>query len=478
MKRWEHQIREGVVYGITGKVLTIVANIALTMVASRYLSPYELGIYVIQLLIIDFVFGMVNSGVGTPLIAVARFDRGHEQAGLFVCLSCSLIWIVLVLLVAQVTEIQGILPLIVLMPPRILSVVYESILLRNQKIKQYQMIQSISSVLGSVTSIIMIIDGQGVYGIIVGLAAAFWFELIASCLLSDYKLLPKFKHEYIKQIFQMGSGTLTTRLLNYGAVNLDKVIVTMILSMSALGIYSRALSVASLPTKLVGVTLGRIYTSTLSGVNDEDQRRALVDLVLGVQTVLYFTASTVLVVSTPLIIRFFLGPGWQDVNAPAQVLLAVTFARLGYEFCESVLVTNMPVWRVAQRQLVYLIMAFCFSIIGSLFGIYGVAVGASSSILLFYVYSLSQVHKISGFNKNEILRIHIYMVGLFVIEVVICMLIREWALGNMSEEKSSLIQAAFAVITSVAYLAFAKERMVGSAFVSLRKKLRNIRYVR
>jgi PST family polysaccharide transporter len=206
-------------------------------------------------------------------------------------------------------------------------------------------------------------------------------------------------------VFRYGLGHGIGQILNYAATNADYAIVGRNLSTASLGAYTRAYQMMLIPVTYMASVAQSIAFPAFSLVQREKER-----LMSGYLTVSGFVAAVVgpasafLVVSAPYLVRVLLGPGWDATVLPLRVLSAVLLLRSGHKISDAIIAARGVVYLGAALTGTYLLAVIGGAVAGSKWGLVGVSVGVSIAIVIRYVMVGDLVRRQIGVSWTSQLR--------------------------------------------------------------------------
>ncbi len=208
-----------------------------------------------------------------------------------------------------------------------------------------------------------------------------------------------------RRILGFGSAYSFSQLGNWVGLNGDNLVVTSTLGPAALGVYSRAYQLLVQPANLIGTVADKVLFPSLSRIQDDSDRLARAYVLAGsLVALLTLPVSVLLLVLAPEVVAILLGPGWTAVVVPLQVFAVVLLPRTGYKISGSLTRATGAVLGGAWRQWLYAAEVTVGCAIGSVWGITGVAVGASVAIVLHFVTMLVFSARISRGLVGRVLR--------------------------------------------------------------------------
>jgi O-antigen/teichoic acid export membrane protein len=187
-----------------------------------------------------------------------------------------------------------------------------------------------------------------------------------------------------------GGGFVAGRLCNVAATECDNLAVGRWMSAAALGIYGRAYQLMKMPAMFLGEVVDRIVFPLLARVQDD---RASLQLAysrgMSLVATVMLPASAVGIVLAPDIVSLLLGPNWDSVVLPFQILMMGLIFRTGYKIADVLARATGMVYHRAWREGLFAVLIFVGAIAGTRWGAAGVAVGV---VLALGINYLSMAH--------------------------------------------------------------------------------------
>jgi PST family polysaccharide transporter len=243
-----------------------------------------------------------------------------------------------------------------------------------------------AAVLGAVVSVSAALNGAGVWSLVFG----HYVEVVvpgglALYLLRDELKWPRFGGQW-RPLTRFGAGQTLALFLNYWALHGDYVVIGRYLGSRPLGFYSRAYQLMSVAPNLFGSLHATVLFPGLSRVQSDPKRMASA-VHEGVEVVATLTlpASIFAIVAAPELLRLVLGPGWDPVVLPFQILAGGIYLRTAYRLMASVILATGHVFRLAVCQGVYAVLVVGGSLYALQWGIAGVAAATLVALVVFYL---------------------------------------------------------------------------------------------
>ena len=201
-----------------------------------------------------------------------------------------------------------------------ISAVPNALLERDLRFRGISLVEFLSMMLGSVTTLGLAIAAFGVWSLVIGQIVSTTVKAIGVLVVSGFRLLPTFGFQRLRSIFSFGANITGQRILWYVYSSADVFLIGKLLGDQALGVYSVAFQLATLPVSKVFGIINRVAFPAYSRLQDD-----------GRQAADYFIASAKLtwLVFCPILwglssvsrefVEVFLGRNWVE----AGVVLAL-----------------------------------------------------------------------------------------------------------------------------------------------------------
>ncbi|WP_455133502.1 lipopolysaccharide biosynthesis protein [Microbacterium aurum] len=204
------------------------------------------------------------------------------------------------------------------------------------------------------------------------------------------------RSEPMRGLLSYGVNMFGTQLLSYASRNVDSIVIGARFGAGALGIYNRAFQLMMLPLLQMNAPSTRVALPVLSRLQDDPPRYGRF-ITFG-QTALLTVVGAVLALlgaQADAVIRIMLGTQWLEAVPVFRILLVAGFFQAaGYAvywvFLSQGLMRQNLYYSLVTRPL--MIAAILF---GSTWGMYGVAIAYSASIVLMWPLSLLWIRRAS-----------------------------------------------------------------------------------
>lgn len=400
----------GLVLQQVAAAIQVLFQLLTLAILARFLSPEDFGVFSIATVFANFAGLISQLGVGPALVQHEKLTDTHVSTGftlslvvgatLAVCLYVSAPVIAGYYsepLLSRVLKIVGV--SFVLSSAATVSI---SLIQRRLEFQRFVLVTLTSYLIGyCLVSIAMALMGYGLWALVGGTIAQAAVKLVLGFVLSPHKLVLGFSLPVAKDLLSFGGGFTLARIFNYFATQGDYVVLGRIAGASVLGVYSRAYQLMAVPASQLGSVLERVLFPVWARTQRDKSLLARYFIVAsGGLAFVTMTASAVLVVIAPEVVRVVLGPQWSDVVIPFQIMTVVLFARTGYKLSDSLAKATGAVYSRAARELLYALMVVVGTYVGYHWGLLGASVGVSLAITLNWLIGLSFSRRILGLSRR------------------------------------------------------------------------------
>jgi teichuronic acid exporter len=355
----------------------------ITLFVIRLLVPADYGLMAMANVVIGLLAMVAEMGFGASLVQSADLDRNRIGqlfgAALVINVAfCAALFAAAPLLgsffdeprliaVVRVLSFQFIIVAVGLVP--------DAMLRRGLRFRPLSLIEITSGICGNVLTLALAWSGKGVWSLVMGgLAAA----LLRSTLLhavAHERVTPVFSFRDARQLVSFGANITLARFLWYLYTQADILVAGKVLGKEALGLYTVAVHLASLPMQRVASVVNDVAFAAFARIqNDRNAVTANVRLAVRLVALFAFPALWGLACVAPDMVRLVMGDRWLEAILPLQIVaLAVPLRMVG----TIVSTTTISVGRVdiaMWTTLVGTLIAPPLFYLATRFGIVGLAI--------------------------------------------------------------------------------------------------------
>ena len=381
----------GMFWMLSGTTAQSLLRMGVLAVTARLLTPADFGVVGVATIFVHFAVLFSQFGLGPALVQRPHIEERHIRTAFFVfTLSGLVIGLGVVAaapLIAGFFEMPRLTPILqvgaIAFPLQGLGAVPSAMLTRELQFRKLAAVNLASFILGSgVVGITLAFLGFGAWALLLALLSQYLIYLVLLLFAQPFPKLPQFEPNAFRELLYFGGGFTVARLLNYAAGHGDNLVVGRWLGPAALGFYGRAYQMLVFPVNLFGDTLDQVLFASMSRVQDDSQRLALAyKRGISLTALVYLPMSVGLIVLAPEVIYVVLGPAWEGILIPFQILAAGMIFRAN-KIDHTVARATGAVYRRAWRQGLYAAAVFAGAWIGQRWGITGVSVGVLIALAL------------------------------------------------------------------------------------------------
>ncbi len=389
---------------MSGSLTLIVIKLIVLAVIARILTPNDFGLVAISIMLVSFALVVCRFGLGAAIVQIPELSQSQIASAISLAVPISALTTgALILAAPELANFFGqteLLPLLYANAavPFLLgmSQVSEGLLQRDMNFKLLTLIDGISFIFGyGAISISCALLDYGAISVIYGVVAQ---EVLRTILLFSKRFVwpeIRFSLQESLALVRFGFGLSLVQATNMAAYQLDNVVVGKLLGTQALGLYSRAYQVVTVPTKLVGNSLLKVLFPAMSLVQTDKKRVARAFLrAIGGASFISIPFITYIWIFAPEIIQLILGEQWSQAVIPFQILSLAIFFRVGHKICEATIRAQGTLYRLWFRQLIFAVSVLVFAYVGHGEGIKGVAVGVLLASLLNFAFLIDLTRRL------------------------------------------------------------------------------------
>jgi PST family polysaccharide transporter len=407
---------------------------AVGVLLARLLSPADFGVVALAMVVIGFAGTIADFGMEAALIQrrdlTARHLRAAFTASVLVGLGLAAGLALLAPFSAAVLK-APILPDVL----RALALIFavgalggtaRSLLRRDLRFKALFWTGFISYLVGYAGVVtVLALRGWGAWSLVWGALTQSALEAFLVLAVVRPPLKPLLARAELRELFGFGAGVSLNSIVNYLARNGDNLIVGRWLGPAALGLYGRAYNLMTLPLNYLGVAAHQVLFPAMAEIQEDKQRLGRAYL-LAVQ-ISALTAAPVMAgmaVAAPQMVSTLYGPKWGGMVIPLQILCAAGVLRAIYHLAGSVTYATGHVYAELRRQVVYAILVVAATVLGTRWGVEGVAIGVMIAIVYMYLAMAALALRIVGRGWGEFLFAQLPGVAVGVLVGAVALLVR------------------------------------------------------
>lgn len=387
---------------------------AITLLVIRMLSPADYGLMELAVVFVSFL-GMIGElGLGAAVVQRRELREEDLRAifGLIILVSLVLCLILsgAAPFIAQFygkEQLSGIirtLSLLFLLSG--LATVPQSLLMRDLEYQKIAIINFVSALTGSLTTLILAIYDMKVWALVIGALAIRVATLVGTHWARPFLHWPRFAFKGLWSIFMFSGNVTLARILwylySFAAASL---IVGKVLGGEALGVYGIALFLACLPMEKVGGSLNEVAFPAFSSIQNNPELAGAhflkaARIISFIAVPVFFGISSV----GPEIITVFLGERWGEAIVPLQIIaLAVPLRMVRNIMMPALLGLGQARVNLVNETIAVVLMSAAFYV-ATIWGLVGVSSVWLVVFPLVFVLNLSQTARALHITSMDIFR--------------------------------------------------------------------------
>lgn len=392
---FSNSVVKGLIWSYLSAGLYTTLQLLSVVILSRLLSPYEFGLAGLGLIFINFAERFGHAGIGQALVQKESLEQDEINSGFTLSLAAGAILTFLMFILAPslaayfkepgISSVIQVLSIVFLIDG--LIVVPDSLLQRKLQFKQLALVENCSYFVGlGLIGIPLAWYGYGAWSLIFSQIILRLVKVVLLFTLIPHYCSLSYHPTSIATLLRTGFGFALGRIFGFLALYADNLIVGRYLGTAALGSYSRAYQLMSLPATLIGQISDRVLFPALSQKQSEKEvlRRAFFVFIEVLATISLPLSVAVWLVSNELVL-VLLGNGWEEVASVLSVLACGIFFRTAYKAGDTVSRAAGKIYTHAWIHALYACAVLLGAYIGSGYGLLGVANGILFAVAINYI---------------------------------------------------------------------------------------------
>lgn len=383
-------------------VSIVIMQLIFGIILARLLPPEVFGIFGYAMIFVGFISIYAQAGIAPAIVQRKNLTNEHIKVGftlsvLLSILATFILWTIAPIFTKGIgTSILRIASLSFFLAG--FGSVSSALLERKLDFKPLFWVEILSYGIGQgVISIGLATMGFGVWSLAYGIL---FYTLIKSLLLMVIAPHPVgflLKRDRVKELMHFGLGMSLARFANYGARTGDYFVIGKLLQPEALGLYSRAFQIVTIPTSYFASLISSVLFPVYSVVQDDKQR---------LKRGFYLSVSLVSFVTFPIMVWLFIvarklipivyGSAWSGSIHSLQILTICGAFGSIYTMSDALARAKGLVYAQFARHSLYATMVIAGAILGTRFGIEGVAYAVSFAVFIMYILMAQLSIKIIG----------------------------------------------------------------------------------
>ncbi len=390
---------------LAGSAGGLVLQLVSVVVLSRLLGPDDFGVY--AMVGVFIALGTLLRDFGMPMAALQSARLSHQQAS-------NLFWVNVGLAGGSALVLALSTPLLVALysEPRLAAVVPVSAvvillggvgaqvqigLARNLRFAVLVASDLVGQAVGLTVAIALARCGVGYWALVAQSLVATAFTLLWRWVAARWRPVRFRRGHDSARLFRAGSEYGAAYLLTFAQSNADTVIVGAVLGADALGFYNRAYQILTAPASRLLDPLTQVVVPTLQRCREEG--RQVNDLLARIQflvAAIVVWAFAVAYGCADRLVPAVLGPGWDATVAVFKILAIGGAIAVFNQVSYWAFIVHEQSRALLRYNLVSKPLSVVFIVIGSGFGLEGVAWGYVAAVALSWPLNLAWLARCAG----------------------------------------------------------------------------------
>jgi PST family polysaccharide transporter len=410
-KSYSGTARSGAAWSIVRQGGHELIAVPMSMVMARLLSPQEFGVAVAASFFVLLAARLTQLGFNAALVRIKDLREEHVSSVLVANLAVGAVSYAALFAAAPAIgrffgsadagALVRIAALTFLITP--LGSVSGAMIARSMAFRKSAIVDWTDGLVGAVVTIGLALAGWSYWSIPWGQVIASIVRVVVQARLAGVVPSLRFSRQAIRELLSYGLGVHLKRLLEYGAANLDNLVVGKLMDLASLGLYDKAFSTMG---RLVNrLTLGQAPFRIFAIIHEDAPRfrRAYTRLILSITMIGYPAFAFVMVAAGPLF-EVLYGRQWSAAVLPFQVMCLGGMLKLLNAYASQANEAAGGIWGQVRRQAVGLVLVVAGAAIGTHYGgITGAAIGVTAATIVLTVAMQDLVRRITGLSWPEML---------------------------------------------------------------------------
>jgi O-antigen/teichoic acid export membrane protein len=375
--------------------ISALSQLVVGALLARLLTPADFGITALAYVVLGLAQPLGDLGLGSAVVQRTGLTDRHLRTA-FTCAVLVGVAVAAVIAVAaplgaalmRDARVESVLRVLsVGIAFRGASVVAEALLRRNLDFRRQFVIETASYLVGyGAVAIGLALLGHGVWSLVWGGLVQTLIASIAQLAVVRHPIRPLLARHELDELLGFGLGAAASACVNYAALNGDYFVIGRLMGAFNLGLYNRAYGLMNLPHNYAGGVMSAVMFPMFAQVQGEPARvRTGYLAVTRLTAMIAAPAMTTMAIVAPHLLPALYGPQWTGAVVPLQILSIAGYFRALYHLGGIVAQSLGRVYAELWRQVIYAAAVIGGTLLGSRYGLPGVAVGVSLAILYMFV---------------------------------------------------------------------------------------------
>lgn len=283
------------------------------------------------------------------------------------------------------------------------TIVPESLLRRDMTFKPLALAEMVGAIAASLSTLGLALAHYGVWSLVIGNLFGAMLRMVILIASNPRRIGPNLRLSGATGLLSYGGYLTAARFVAYFMSQSDVLIGAKLLGKDALGLYTVALHLASLPMEKAMSTVNQVAFSAIARLQDQQQAMQA-GLTKAIRLLAYLTLPPIfgLACLAPEFIALVLGAKWTDASVPLQIVaLAIPLRMLNSLFFTAVNGLGRADMGFKNTLTGAAVLPACF-LIGVQWGVIGLATGWLIGAPLVFLLNFKRNAEVIGFTGKQV----------------------------------------------------------------------------
>jgi teichuronic acid exporter len=329
MTAFRSRVLSGLAWTGGAKLLGQLLTWGITILVIRKLEPADYGLLSMAAIVGSFLTLLAEAGLGTALVQLRDPSevilRRVFGAIVVVDLSLFLFQMAAAPAIAGFFDEPRLTPMIRVLAIQFLLMIFismpVSLLSRELDFKRQSIVDLLSGLVASVSTLAMVLADWGVWSLVLGNVFSTVFRAVAINVVAPFPKWPEFSLENLRELVLFGGQVTGSRILWFAYSQADVLIAGKVLGKELLGFYSVSMHLASLPVQKISAVLNQVAFPAFAHAQ-HDTAAVAYYLMKAFRILSFFSFPILWGMSSvaPELVVVVLGDKWQQAIVPLQLL--------------------------------------------------------------------------------------------------------------------------------------------------------------
>lgn len=328
-------VLSGIKWTTTSTVIVTILQTAQMIILARLLTPSDFGLMAILMIIIGFSQAFMDMGISSAIIQRQNITNTQLSSLYWLNIFSGIILTTALILLSPVlsliyndSKIEFL--LILLSPIFIIGSIGNQYRVLCQKALQFKLISMVeitSTFISFILALYLAYTGWGIYALIYAMLTQ---TLVSNLLFLNFGLrhhhipLLIYKHNELKGFYSFGFFQMGEKSINYISANLDKLLISAMIGLQAVGFYNMAWQLIIFPLSKINPIVNKIAFPVYSKIqHDQSSINKYYILSIKILSLIAIPISVFLMFYSTDIVLILFGEQWIRVSVIVTILACV-----------------------------------------------------------------------------------------------------------------------------------------------------------